>query len=241
LKTIFVQTYANDSKKAWGTAKQTKLNFVVVDSTSNDILSTPKISLTITNKKSGLLTNLTVSGDSIDIVSGHFSNDSLYDISMLILAEGYNPSTFSFNDVHRNDLGLLDLGLLKLSRKVGFKPKAKYPTLKPIYFDLDKFTIRKDAAQTLDSTVLMLKDFPNVKLELKAFTDSRATDNYNKQLSEKRAKATFEYLAKQGIKANRLMYAGYGEAGLVNDCGNDKECEEKMHQLNRRTEFRMID
>jgi hypothetical protein len=243
LPIIYVETFANSQsqKNGWGDPKQTKLNFVVVDSTSNDILSTPKISLTITNKKSGLLTNLTVSGDSIDIVSGHFSNDSLYDISMLILAEGYNPSTFSFNDVHRNDLGLLDLGLLKLSRKVGFKPKAKYPTLKPIYFDLDKFTIRKDAAQTLDSTVLMLKDFPNVKLELKAFTDSRATDNYNKQLSEKRAKATFEYLAKQGIKANRLMYAGYGEAGLVNDCGNDKECEEKMHQLNRRTEFRMID
>ena len=111
----------------------------------------------------------------------------------------------------------------------------------PIYFDLDKFSIRKDAAQTLDSTVLMLKDFPNVKLELKAFTDSRASDNYNKQLSEKRAKATFKYLVKHGIKANRLIYAGYGEAGLVNDCGNDKECEEKMHQLNRRTEFRMID
>ena len=241
LKTIFVPTYANDSKKAWGVPKQTKLKFEVVDSNSSDILSTPKISLTITNKKSGLLTNLTVSGDSIDIVLGHFSNDSLYDISMLILAEGYNPSTFSFNDVHRNDLGLLDLGLLKLSRKAGFKPKKKYPVLKPIYFDLDKHFIRKDAAKTLDSIVMMLKQFPEVKLELRSFTDSRASDKYNKKLSERRAKSTFKYLVKKGISESRLIYAGYGESGLVNDCGNDKNCIEKMHQLNRRTEFRMID
>ena len=113
--------------------------------------------------------------------------------------------------------------------------------MKPIYFDLDKHFIRKDAAITLDSIVMMLKQFPEVKLELRSFTDSRASDKYNKKLSERRAKSTFKYLVKKGIPDSRLIYAGYGESGLVNDCGNDKNCIEKMHQLNRRTEFRMID
>jgi outer membrane protein OmpA-like peptidoglycan-associated protein len=240
---IYVETFANghDQKKDWGEPKQTKLSFVIVDSISGDIVSIPKIQLTIQNVKSGLITNLKVRGDSLNIVLGHFAKDSLYNIHLDVLVEGYNSLNIDYKEVKRNDLGILDLGLVKLGRKVGFVPKIKYPTLKPIYFDLDKFTIRKDAASTLDSTVLMLKEFSNVKLELKAFTDSRATDNYNKQLSEKRAKATFKYLVKHGIKANRLIYAGYGEAGLVNDCGNDKECEDRMHQLNRRTELKMID
>ena len=240
-KIILVPTYANDGKKAWGEPKQTKLTFVVVDSTSNDILTTPKVKMTLVNKKSGLLTNLTVSGDSLEIILGHFATDSLYDISMDIAAEGYNPLKISFTDVKRNDLGLLDLGLIKLSRKSGFKPKKKYPKLMPIYFDLDKHFIRKDAALTLDSIVNLLKEYPEVKLELKSYTDSRASDKYNKKLSERRAKSTFKYLVKKGISESRLVYAGYGESGLVNDCGNDKNCIEQMHQLNRRTEFSMIE
>ncbi len=241
VKTILVPTYANDGKKAWGEPKQTKLTFVVVDSASNDLITTPKIRMSIVNKKSGLLTNLTVSGDSIDIILGHFGSDSLYDITMDISAEGYKPLSVSYANVTRNDLGILDLGLIKLSRKEGFKPKKKYPKLMPIYFDLDKHNIRKDAALTLDSIVKTLNEFPEVKLELRSFTDSRASDKYNKKLSERRAKSTFKYLVKKGISTSRLIYAGYGEAGLVNDCGDDKKCIEQMHQLNRRTEFSMIE
>jgi len=238
---VYVEALANNSNNSWGKPTKSKIFYNIVDSISGESLNNPKISMTITNIKSGIVSNFSVTGDSIQIILGHFTNDSLFDISMSLNQPGFEPVLKRLDSVKSNDLGLLDLGTVNLIRNKSYRPNHKYPDLKPIYFDLDKFSIRKDAALTLDSTILMLTAFPNVKLELRAFTDSRASDNYNKQLSEKRAKATFKYLVKHGIKANRLIYAGYGEAGLVNDCGNDKECEEKMHQLNRRTEFRMID
>ncbi len=238
---IYVEALANNSNKLWGSPAKTTISYNVVDSISGETIDNPKISMTILNKKSGIISNFSVTGDSVQIILGHFANDSIFDISLSLNQPGFDPVSKHFDGVKSNDLGMLNLGPINLNRNKSYRPNRKYPYLKPIYFDLDKFAIRKDAAKTLDSTVLMLKAFPNVKLELKAFTDSRASDYYNKHLSEKRAKATFKYLVKHGIKSNRLIYAGYGEAGLVNDCGNDKDCEERMHQLNRRTEFKMID
>ena len=77
----------------------------------------------------------------------------------------------------------------------------------PIYFDLDKHSIRKDAAITLDSIVNLLNEYPEVKLELKSYTDSRASDKYNKKLSERRAKSTFKYLVKKGISESITNYS----------------------------------
>ena len=236
----------------WGKSIQTKIGFKVLDSLTGKLVGSPQVLIYVLNKKSGIISNFPLNTDSAEFSLGHFENDSVFAVNVHVSKAGYLPLSINIDSISQNIFHKIDLPAIKIVRDKNYtkdsaKPNEfgfstnKYPNLKPIYFDLDKFEIRMDAAKTLDSTVLMLKEFLNVKLELKAFADSRASDNYNKELSEKRAKATFDYLAKQGIKANRLIYAGYGEAGLVNDCGNDNECEEKMHQLNRRTEFRMID
>ena len=68
-------------------------------------------------------------------------------------------------------------------------------------------------------------------------TDSRGRDKYNQKLSERRAKATVDYIVSKGIDASRLTYQGYGETRLVNDCADGKKCSEDEHQMNRRTEF----
>jgi peptidoglycan-associated lipoprotein len=112
--------------------------------------------------------------------------------------------------------------------------------LENIYYDLDKWKIRKDAAVELDKFAELLNNNPQINVELSAHTDARADDHYNLVLSEKRAKAAVEYLVKKGIAPSRLQWKGYGETMLVNNCGNGVSCEEQLHQQNRRTEFRII-
>ncbi|WP_439880570.1 OmpA family protein [Pontibacter sp. MBLB2868] len=112
--------------------------------------------------------------------------------------------------------------------------------LENIYYDLDKWNIRQDAATGLDKLVTILKNNPEVKVELSSHTDSRETEKYNQRLSERRAKSAVDYLVSKGISRRRLTAKGYGKTKLVNRCADGVECSEEEHQLNRRTEFRII-
>jgi outer membrane protein OmpA-like peptidoglycan-associated protein len=113
--------------------------------------------------------------------------------------------------------------------------------LNNIYYDLDKFFIRKDAAKELDRTVLpLLKKYPDMKVEIRSHTDARSGDSYNMQLSDNRARAVVDYLAQRGISAERLVSNGYGESEPANECVDGVQCKESQHQENRRTEFRIL-
>ncbi|GAB3202730.1 outer membrane protein OmpA-like peptidoglycan-associated protein/tetratricopeptide (TPR) repeat protein [Pontibacter aydingkolensis] len=112
--------------------------------------------------------------------------------------------------------------------------------LENIYYDLDKWDIRTDAATELDKLATVLKNNPEVKIEMSSHTDSRESVKYNNVLSERRAKAAVDYLVSQGIDRSRLTAKGYGKSRLVNGCADGVECSEEEHQLNRRTEFRII-
>lgn len=112
--------------------------------------------------------------------------------------------------------------------------------LKNIYYDLNKFFIRPDAARELDHVVALLKEYPTMKIELRSHTDARATDAYNMRLSENRARAALDYIVSRGVPPKRLTARGYGESELVNDCGDGVECSEADHQQNRRTEFKIL-
>lgn len=109
--------------------------------------------------------------------------------------------------------------------------------LENIYYDLDKWNIRPDAAKELDKIATLLKNNPAVEIELSAHTDSRESYQYNQVLSEKRAQAAVEYLVSKGISKNRLTAKGYGKTKLVNRCDTGVPCSEAEHQQNRRTEF----
>ena len=113
--------------------------------------------------------------------------------------------------------------------------------LETIYFDLDKYNIRPDAAIELDKVVSLLNKYPGMVIRLESHTDSRANDNYNIVLSNNRAKSTFNYIISKGIDSSRIVkFEGFGESQLVNKCSNGVPCSEKEHQLNRRTEFIII-
>ncbi|WP_020529855.1 OmpA family protein [Flexithrix dorotheae] len=107
-----------------------------------------------------------------------------------------------------------------------------------IYYEFNKFEITPAAIITLDKVVQILKDNPTLTLELSSHTDIRGDEFYNYTLSEKRALSALHYLTKHNIERYRLTYKVYGESQLAIDCEGD-DCDEKKHQLNRRTEFKI--
>ncbi|HNR06701.1 MAG TPA: OmpA family protein [Saprospiraceae bacterium] len=109
-----------------------------------------------------------------------------------------------------------------------------------IFYDLDKWDIRPDAEPPLNTLVQLLKDNPRIRIQLSSHTDCRGTDEYNLDLSQKRAQAAIEYLIKNGIDVNRLLPKGYGETQLINKCICE-QCTEDEHQANRRTTFIVLE
>lgn len=126
-------------------------------------------------------------------------------------------------------------------------PKGRNPfaagniiQLPNIYYNFNDASIRPDAKPDLDALVTILRQFPNLSIELASHTDSRGSDAYNKGLSQRRAENALRYLTGKGIARKRLKAVGYGESQLKNQCSDGVECAEEEHQLNRRTEFRII-
>ena len=109
-----------------------------------------------------------------------------------------------------------------------------------IYYDLDKATIRSESAKELDNIIGILRTNPSLIIELSSHTDSRGNDDYNLDLSIRRATAAVKYILENSdIQKFRIKAKGYGEQRLVNNCSNGVECSEEEHQLNRRTEFKV--
>lgn len=106
-----------------------------------------------------------------------------------------------------------------------------------IYYDLDKAEIRIDAAVELDKLVKILADNPSIRIELSSHTDSRSSDAYNQDLSQRRAQSAVDYIVSKGIAADRLVAKGYGESQLII---KDAQTEEE-HQVNRRSEFKVVE
>ncbi|WP_107039438.1 OmpA family protein [Brumimicrobium mesophilum] len=164
--------------------------------------------------------------------------------SIVLKKEGYFSKMVIYNilfdkpgqyDIHAK----LDLGM-----DPEVKDLSEMIKINPINFDLNKYNIRPDAALELDKIVAIMNQYPNMIIELGAHTDCRASRAYNEKLSDRRAKASAEYIRKSITDPSRIYGKGYGESILLNDCeceGNVKsDCSEEEHQKNRRTEFKVI-
>ncbi len=113
--------------------------------------------------------------------------------------------------------------------------------LHSIYFDLDKYNINPEAAAVLNNIIQTMNEHPGMTVELRSYTDCRASMEYNQKLSDKRASVSAEYIRKKITKPERITGKGYGETKLVNGCACEGDvvstCSEEEHQKNRRTEF----
>ena len=174
------------------------------------------------------------------LVSYKLGDDLIYKVELV--KKGYLPKTVDFHK-------LLDIpGEVKMFVNLT-KPETgadlgKLLNINPIYFDLDKYNIRPDAAIELDKIVKAMKEYPGMVVELGSHTDCRAPRSYNEILSDNRAKASAAYIIRNGISAKRIYGRGYGESRLKNDCACEGEtestCSEEEHQQNRRTEFIIV-
>ncbi|HSN49612.1 MAG TPA: OmpA family protein, partial [Bacteroidales bacterium] len=107
-----------------------------------------------------------------------------------------------------------------------------------IYYDFDKWNIRKDAEPSLNNLVRIMNENP-ITVELGSHTDCRGSDDYNSRLSQHRAESAVQYIVSTGVDPKRITARGYGETQLVNKCSNGVPCTDPEQQANRRTEFKV--
>lgn len=109
--------------------------------------------------------------------------------------------------------------------------------LEPIYFEYNQSNITEQGAQELDKLVKVMNLYPTMVIDAKSHTDSRGSDSYNLKLSDRRAKATAQYIVSKGISKERITGTGMGETQPKVPC---VECTEEEHAQNRRSEFLII-
>ncbi len=110
--------------------------------------------------------------------------------------------------------------------------------LDPILFDYNKHNIKPQAAFELDKLVGIMKKYPNMVVKVESHTDTRGKAKYNRDLSEKRAQSTVQYVISQGIEAERISGQGFGLDKPAVNCGSG--CTDDDHQKNRRSEFIIV-
>jgi len=109
--------------------------------------------------------------------------------------------------------------------------------LENIYFLYSDFSLTSEATSELDELSALLKQHQDIHIEINAHTDARGEEEFNIDLSEKRAKSAYNYIVSQGIDGDRLSYKGYGESKPVNHCIKKTGCTEEEYATNRRIEF----
>ena len=137
--------------------------------------------------------------------------------------------------------------LLNLKPKFILVKRNERIKLQNLYYKLDKSAANEEemenwglAQQSLDYMLSIMTKYPDMTIELSSHTDSRGSDKYNLELSQKRAVGVKQYLISKGVERSRIVAKGYGETRLVNQCKNGVKCSDEEHLQNRRTEFRIL-
>ena len=119
--------------------------------------------------------------------------------------------------------------------------KGEIMVLKDILYDYNSARLSRKAKKELDKLAEHLKKYPDLKIELSSYTDSRGKKDYNLKLSEKRSASAKKYLVSKGIQSDRIIAKGYGESKPKNHCVDGIKCSEKEHAVNRRTEVKVVE
>ena len=184
-----------------------------------------------------------------EVVSAITDGEGKYEIScdcnqgnfVRALTQGYVPAE-EYLGPSDGKPRVIDFYLERETITAGFGDDlAKLLQLSTIYFDFDSHRIRRDAEVEIQKIIAAMEKYPSLKIKANSYTDSRGPDAYNLWLSQKRADATVQYMISKGISAERLQGEGYGETRLVNDCDDGIPCSGEQHQLNRRSEFIILE
>ena len=109
-----------------------------------------------------------------------------------------------------------------------------------ILYEFDSYTILEGAAKELDDLGTLMLQNPEMKIQLSSYTDSRGSELYNLELSNKRALSAKNYLIDKGVNPQNIVAIGYGETSILNHCTEGVRCSDEEHNFNRRTEVQLI-
>jgi len=126
-------------------------------------------------------------------------------------------------------------GHLTMTINIKYQPSTVI-TLNNVYFDTDKSTIKPNSYKQLNDMVTLMKERPDLKIEIDGHTDNQGGDAHNMTLSKDRANAVKAYLVKHGITAGRIITKGFGSLHPVAD-----NATASGRAQNRRIEVRVLE
>ena len=209
----------------------------VRDKETGEPLENAKIS--ITNFENEAIGEVMSGNDGTFLLEGECKEG---DYKLLAVKEEYENGSEVYKVVRAKNVSGLELVLEKTVKQAAVGDDLiAFLGLKPVYFDLDKSDILPAAEETMAEVIAYMNFFPDLKVQIQSHTDAKASDAYNNQLSERRAQATLAYLTEKGIAEDRVSGKGFGETKLVNDCTTRESCPDEKHQMNRRSEFIVVE
>jgi len=203
---------------------------VVKDAKTGKVIEDASVFVTDVNQKNLATINTDVNGTAITQLA------CLPTFVSYASKSGYENSSINRFEFEESELGLDVNFELTLNPIMPIITETEV-ILQPIYFEFDRSNITAEGAAELDKLVIVMNEHPNMVIFAKSHTDSRGSDKYNMNLSDRRAKATVQYLISKGIAKDRISGQGFGESEPKVAC---KPCNEEQHAQNRRSEFLIV-
>lgn len=160
------------------------------------------------------------------------------------LNNGYEVQVFKDKFINQKGKGQFDTKGLEESKDfvIDFEllTTEKPIKLPLILYDLGKWDLLPQYQDSLTGLIKTMTENPTIVIELRSHTDARGNDKSNDELSYKRSKSVVDFLISKGIAGDRMVPKGMGERELLNKCKDGVKCSEPEHQVNRRTDFKVI-
>ena len=206
---------------------------VVIDCRDNRPLENVKLDIIDTINHVPLYTRTSASDGTYS-----FTLDEYQPLKIVASANAYNADSVHFiapPDVDE------DTATVGICLTVYVPPVGKSIVIDNVYFDFDKATLKDSSHAALDNIVALLKEKPEMFIEISAHTDNKGSKTYNNRLSINRAKSVVAYLVSQGIDKDRLWSKGYGSSmPVAPNTNTDGSDNPDGRQKNRRIEFKVL-
>ena len=206
-----------------------EVNAIVTNANSGAIIAEANVS--ILDDKNNIIS--TIKSNNKGEVSYTVECEKTYTIQAI--KDGFESNSFAVIASNKKGGSIkIDAVLMPISEII----TEKEVKLKPIFFEYNNSNITQQGAFELDKLVQIMKNNEKLIIFVKSHTDNRGTDEFNLLLSDKRVKATIQYVISNGIDPNRISGKGFGETEPKVDC--KENCTEEAHEQNRRSEFLIV-
>ncbi|MEO9660497.1 MAG: OmpA family protein [Maribacter dokdonensis] len=161
-------------------------------------------------------------------------------VTIQAMSDGYSifSTTYSEEGMEEIQNSSYNMGLAKMEDLVTEREEKTVIKLDKFYFDKGKSTLNAQVEGQLKKVIDAVERFPQIRLRVLSYTDSRGSSSYNKRLSQDRANTIKQYLLNNGLGSHNILEAtGYGEENIVNNCTNGAYCLDFLHKQNERTLF----